>query len=148
MMGAEMVLSKTALAAPTLHKLLDYQDEDTKEGDFEVGGGFEGNTRSRVWEGGGTCSTNWSSCVGNNVQHGGLCRLTIYAVLCNCHVPPPLPLQVSLFAELFLEMLQTRFGRDLLRALPLVKGATSSSGEHQHRAEWGDARGVPPSPGL
>ena len=89
MMGAEMVLSKTALAAPTLHKLLDYQDEDTKEGDFEVGGGFEGNTRSRVWEGGGTCSTNWSSCVGNNVQHGGLCRLTIYAVLCNCHVPPP-----------------------------------------------------------
>ena len=39
MVGPEMVRSKTALAAPTRHKLLDYQDEDTKEGDFEVGGG-------------------------------------------------------------------------------------------------------------
>ena len=60
MVGPEMVRSKTALAAPTLHKMLDYQDEDTKEGDFEVGGGdfevdggIEGGSQNTVCGGRG-----------------------------------------------------------------------------------------------
>ncbi len=39
--GAELLRSKAALAAPTLQKLLDYREEDNKECMFEVGRGGE-----------------------------------------------------------------------------------------------------------
>ena len=97
--GAEMVRSKTTLAAPTLHKLLDYQDEDTKEGDFEVGGGdlevdsgIEGSSQNAVWdgEGGGVLAQPWFWGLGRGHSARGLCRHLCCAVN-QFPCPPPLP---------------------------------------------------------